>query len=122
MYFEIQADNIARAVQFYQDLFGWTIEKTDENLPVEYWGIHGDQLAGGILQRPAPAPKSEQGTNAFTISFEVNDFDPAARQIIAAGGQSAIPKFAIPGRCWQGYFLDTEGNAFGLFEFDENAR
>lgn len=33
-----------------------------------------------------------------------------------------MPKFAIPEVCWQGYFLDTEGNTFGLFEVDENAK
>jgi len=31
-------------------------------------------------------------------------------------------KFAVPGRCWQGYFLDTEGNTFGVFEVDPDAR
>ncbi len=121
MYFEIQADNIARAAKFYRDLFGWTIDKAGENLPVEYWRVHGDQLAGGILQRPAAAPKPEQGTNAFTVSFEVDDLDAAARRIADAGGHVAMPMFAVPGRCWQGYFLDTEGNVFGLFEVDENA-
>jgi predicted enzyme related to lactoylglutathione lyase len=33
-----------------------------------------------------------------------------------------MPKFAVPGVCWQAYFIDTEGNTFGIFEPDSNAR
>jgi uncharacterized protein len=116
MYFEIQAEDVSRAAKFYGELFGWTIEKAGEDLPVEYWRIHAERLAGGILRRPAPAPAPGQGTNAFTVSFEVDDFDDAAARVDAAGGQVAMEKFPVPGRSWQGYFLDTEGNTFGLFQ------
>jgi hypothetical protein len=33
----------------------------------------------------------------------------------------SLPKFAVPGKCWQGYFQDPEGNTFGVFEVDERA-
>jgi uncharacterized protein len=46
--------------------------------------------------------------------MEVEDFDVVA-QILDLGGKVALPKFAVPGVCWQGYFIDTEGNTFGLF-------
>jgi predicted enzyme related to lactoylglutathione lyase len=45
-----------------------------------------------------------------------------AKTILNLGGIVALPKFAVPGRCWQGYFVDTEGNTFGIFEVDEKAR
>lgn len=121
MYFELQADDIDRAARFYTELFGWEIEKAEETLPVEYWRIHADGLAGGLLPRPAQAPAPGRGTNAFVVSFEVADFDRAAETIGALGGRVALPKFAVPGRCWQGYFIDTEGNTFGIFEADESA-
>lgn len=121
MYIEIQADDPERAATFYRELFGWNIDKVDENLPVEYWRIHSDNLAGGLLRRPATAPDTGHGTNAFVCSFEVGDFDGAADTIVTGGGQVALPKFAVPGRCWQGYFLDTEGNTFGVYQVDESA-
>jgi hypothetical protein len=34
----------------------------------------------------------------------------------------AIPKMPIPGRRWQGYFLDPDQNVFGIFEVNENAK
>jgi uncharacterized protein len=32
-----------------------------------------------------------------------------------------MERFAVPGRCWQGYFVDCDGNVFGIFEVDESA-
>ncbi|WP_166355919.1 VOC family protein [Phytoactinopolyspora limicola] len=130
MYIELQADDPRRAATFYRGLFGWEIEPVDENLPVEYWRLHTPELAdipvtrrvaGGIVQRQAPPPQPGAGTNAYVCSFEVEDFEAAAGLIERLGGKVALAKFAVPGRCWQGYFLDPEGNTFGLFEVDEAA-
>jgi hypothetical protein len=33
----------------------------------------------------------------------------------------ALPKSALPGMAWQGYYLDTEGNTFGIHQPDPNA-
>ena len=33
-----------------------------------------------------------------------------------------MPKFAVPGKCWQGYFLDADHNTFGILEVDANAK
>lgn len=118
VYFEIQADDMQRAADFYAELFGWKFHKT-EGLPVEYW--HINESAGGLLKRPAKSPPEQCGTNAFVCSFMTDNFDNSARKILSIGGKVAMPKFPIPGRCWQGYFLDTEGNTFGLYEPDERA-
>jgi len=54
--------------------------------------------------------------------MEVADFDAIAQKILSLGGGVALPKFAVPGVCWQGYFLDLDGNTFGLFQVDVAAR
>lgn len=38
------------------------------------------------------------------------------------GGQITIPKFAIPGKCWQGYFIDLDNHVFGILEPNENTK
>jgi uncharacterized protein len=119
-YFEIQADDPARAMAFYGSIFGWTFTPST-TAPIPYWEIGDAGIMGGLLGRPAPVPDPPAGTNAFVCSPEVADFDAAAAAILAAGGAVALPKFAVPGRCWQGYFLDPEGNTFGIFEPDESA-
>lgn len=120
MYFEIQADNPENAEKFYSAIFGWTFIK-QEGLPVEYWRIETEGINGGLLKRPAPVPPPQSGTNAFVCSMEVENSDATAEKILQSGGKVALPKFAVPHTCWQGYFLDLEGNTFGLFQVDENA-
>jgi predicted enzyme related to lactoylglutathione lyase len=120
-YFEIQADEPERAVRFYGQVFGWRFARVD-GLPVPYWRIETDGIRGGLLKRPAPPPQPQSGTNAFVCSMEVQDFDAVAGRITESGGQIALPKFAVPHVCWQGYFIDLEGNTFGLFQPDEAAR
>jgi predicted enzyme related to lactoylglutathione lyase len=118
MYFEIQADDLEKAKEFYHSVFEWKFIK-QEGMPIEYWRIETEGINGGLLKRPAPPPQS--GTNAFVNSMEVENFDATAEKISQNGGKIALPKFAVPHTCWQGYFLDTEGNTFGIFQVDENA-
>ncbi|MEB3794077.1 MULTISPECIES: VOC family protein [unclassified Acinetobacter] len=119
-YFEIQSSNPARDSQFYQAVFGWQF-KLDPNLPIEYYRIETPSIMGGLLKRPAQTPPMEYGTNAFTCSIHVENFDEVAEKILAQGGIVAMDKFAIPGRAWHGYFVDLDHNVFGIFQADENA-
>ena len=128
VHFEIQADEPARAVEFYKKVFGWNIEQW-AGLDYEYWmvmtaekdskepGIHG-----GLLKRPAPLAKDACGSNAFVCTIQVENFDEFAKKIEEAGGKVAMPKYALVGMAWQGYFIDTEGNTFGLHQADPMAK
>ena len=120
LYFEIQATEPQRAIAFYETVFGWTFDLADDK-PIDYWDIGNAGIRGGLLGRPVPVPEGPSGTNAFTCSMEVTDFDATAALVLGAGGRIAMAKFAVPGVCWQGYFLDTEGNTFGIFEPDAAA-
>ena len=127
VHFEIQAEKPERAAKFYREIFGWKIEKW--NGPMEYWMVMTAEkdskelgINGGLLQRPANTPPKECGTNAFVCTIQVENFDETAKKIKKAGGIVAMPKFAIPKMAWQGYFIDTEGNTFGIHQQDENAK
>jgi predicted enzyme related to lactoylglutathione lyase len=120
-YFEIQATNPEELATFYREVFGWKFTKA-EKMPIEYYRIETDGMNGGLLKRPAKTPPLGHGTNAFTCSVMVDNFDKTAELIMKNGGQIALPKFAVPGKCWQGYFLDTDNNTFGIFQVDENAK
>ncbi len=119
-YFEIQSSNPAREAKFYGEIFGWKFIK-ETFVPVEYYRIETNTINGGLLKRPAKIPEKAYGTNAFVNSVEVKNFDATAELILKHGGTVALPKFAIPGRCWQGYFLDQDNNTFGIFEVDAEA-
>jgi predicted enzyme related to lactoylglutathione lyase len=120
-YFEIQVDEPERAVRFYGQVFAWRFEEA-EGLGVDYWRIETETVRGGLLKRPAPAPPPQSGTNAFVCSMEVRDIDDITGRVLEAGGQVALPKFAVPGVCWQAYFVDLDGNTFGVFQPDPAAQ
>ena len=127
VHFEIQADDVERAKAFYEAALGWTFQDysgATGGLP--YWGvITGPEdepgINGGLLPRPAPAGGAGQGTNAYVCTVGVADYDATERLILAAGGQVALPKMALTGMAWQGYYLDTEGNTFGIHQPDPDA-
>lgn len=128
VHFEIQFDDIELAKKFYGDVFGWEFQAWPMG-PETYWAIMTAPkdspepgINGGFVKKPAPAPKAEQGTNAFVCTIQVENFDEIAKKIEAAGGKVAMPKFAIPGMAWQGYFLDTEGNTFGVHQASSDAK
>jgi predicted enzyme related to lactoylglutathione lyase len=121
-YFEIQASEPKKLVEFYKNVFDWDFVK-EELVPIEYYRMIGSAgISGAILKRPQKTPPMEYGTNAYTCSVNVENFDEISKKILDNGGKIALPKFAVPGRCWQGYFLDTDNNTFGLFQVDENAK
>ncbi|HET6561020.1 MAG TPA: VOC family protein [Marmoricola sp.] len=126
VHFEIQADDIERAKAFYADVFGWAYQDYGAVAGSPYWGVitgPGDEpgINGGLLQRPAPVPGAGQGTNAFVCTMAVDDYDATERKILEAGGQVALPKMALAGMAWQGYYLDPEGNTFGIHQPDPDA-
>lgn len=121
IYFEIQADDPQRAIKFYVQVFGWKFSEV-KGLPIPYWTIETGGSRGGLLKRPAKMPPPQCGTNAFVCSLEVASFDATASTIEQLGGIVALPKFAVPNTCWQGYFVDLDGNTFGIFQVDANAR
>lgn len=126
VHFEIQADDVERAKAFYTAAFGWSFQDWGAVTGSTYWGIvTGPEdvpgINGGLQQRPAPAPAAGQGTNAFVCTMGVDDYDEVERRILEAGGQVALPKMALTGMAWQGYYLDTEGNTFGIHQPDPQA-
>ena len=123
VHFEIQADEPERAMKFYGGVFGWTYQDWSSVTGAPYWGIltapmDSKELGinGGLVRRPCPAPALEQGTNAFTCTIQVDDYDAYEKKVLEAGGKVAMPKFLIGDMAWQGYYIDTEGNTFGLHQ------
>jgi predicted enzyme related to lactoylglutathione lyase len=121
-HFEIQADDLERAAKFYTDVFGWEIRKWDSPT-MEYWMIMTAPqestepgINGGMHKRPVPLAEGQCGCNAFVSTVVIDDYDATAEKILASGGKIAMPKFDIASMAWQGYFIDTEGNTFGIHQ------
>ncbi|OGO30946.1 MAG: glyoxalase [Chloroflexi bacterium RBG_16_56_11] len=117
IHFEIGVDNPGRSARFYTKVFGWKIEKWAG--PTDYWLVTtGENSEPGI--NGAIMPRSDSSTTVNTIG--VSSYDEFARKITAAGGKAVSPKMTIPGIGQYGYFLDTEGNRFGIMQNDPSAK
>jgi predicted enzyme related to lactoylglutathione lyase len=132
VHFEIPADDVEKAKKFYTDLFGWKIEKlsvTDDSRltsvataqPIEYWIIttiddKGNKaLGGGIMKRQMP---EHQVTNYFGVK----SLDEYSSKVKKLGGKVIAPKHTVPGMGYFALCIDTENNAFAIWETDEKAK
>ncbi|MBX4198519.1 VOC family protein [Candidatus Parcubacteria bacterium] len=121
VHFEIQAEDPERAATFYKNIFGWSIDAWPGMK--DYWVIMTAEkdskepgINGGLLRRPAKTPPPQFGTNAYVCTVQVDNYDEIEKKILAGGGIVAMSKFSLGGMAWQGYYLDTEGNTFGLHQ------
>ena len=117
--FAINADDVPRARDFYQKVFGWTFEPWGP--PNFYLVETGDAPAGafgGLLQE-----RRELVPGGRMIGFEctivVEKLDETIRAIESNGGKMITEKFHIPSVCTVAYFQDTEGNVAAVSELDK---
>jgi uncharacterized protein len=118
VHFEIPADDIARAKEFYGSSFGWQLEDMEgvdytivrtvavdeQQMPTERGAING-----GMMKRSPDTPSP-------VITINVDSVDDALKRVEAGGGSVVRPKQEIPGMGAFAYFKDTEGNTLGLWE------
>jgi uncharacterized protein len=111
VHFEIPADEPERAAKFYEDVFGWKIEKWEG--PFDYWLVTtGEEdepgINGAIMTREMGAMVRD--------TIGVDSFDEFAKKIEKEGGKMVTEKMNIPGIGDMAAFQDTEGNIFAILE------
>jgi predicted enzyme related to lactoylglutathione lyase len=118
VHFEIDAKKPEKAVQFYEKVFGWKIEKW--NGPVDYWLITTGEkkeqgIDGGLSKRTEAMPSTVN-------TIDVPSVDEYVKKVVKNGGSIIRPKGAVPGVGWLAYFKDPEGNVWGMMQNDPSAR
>lgn len=127
VHFEIPADDVERAQDFYKKTFGWNFNefKMPANSSTggnSYYGVQTCEMDenhmpkvpgainGGLMKRVHP----EQ---PFMNYVNVSSIEEALKNVKENGGEVAMPKTEIaPGMGFIGAFKDTEGNLMGLHE------
>jgi predicted enzyme related to lactoylglutathione lyase len=121
VHFEIPAEDVGRAREFYGSVFEWDVQAIDMGGGAEYTlartvAVDEQQMPtepgainGGIMDRT-----SELSSPVITIG--VDGIDDALKKVEAGGGAVVQPRTEIPGMGAYAYFRDTEGNVMGLWE------
>ena len=128
LHFEICADDVPRAKQFYETVFDWRIEQRED----DYWSIKtGDPekdphsklggIDGGLVRRDGQVPAYDSPVTAFVCTIDVDNLEEAIRKVIEHGGNLIVDKRAVPNTGWVCYCKDTEGNMFSMMQVDESA-
>ena len=118
VHFEIPYDDQGRAQKFYQDVFGWQINKfpdmdyhmatttpSDEKMhPKEPGAING-----GLL------PKDSTGEHPIIV-IDVPSIDEHIKKVESAGGKTIMPKIEIGTFGLYARISDTEGNVVGIWQ------
>jgi predicted enzyme related to lactoylglutathione lyase len=120
IHFEIHADDLDRAEDFYTGLFGWTVQRW-EGAPVDYrllaTGAEGEPgIDGALMTRRDAAPDPAAGPRAFVCTIQVESIEDTESAVAEAGGRQVADRVEVPNVGLLSYFADTEGNVFGALE------
>ena len=119
MHFEVPAEDIERAKQFYEQLFDWKITRIPGY--EDYLGIAttdesgAEGLGGGLMRRQNP----QHTTMNYIGVASVNEY---MQKVEKLGGKVVMGKHPVPGMGYFAVCLDTENNAFGIWETDPEAK
>jgi len=110
-HFEIPSDDPERAIAFYSQAFGWSINKWDG--PQEYWlvetGAGEPGIDGGIMRRGAPFDR-------VVNTLHVDDIRVVTRRVEDLGGTLVGERMTIPDVGYLEYARDLDGNIFGMMQ------
>lgn len=114
-HFAINADNVDRARTFYE---------TALELRFDAWGPPkfyrtqdaGEGITGALQQRREIV--SGKPITGFENTFAVSEIGATLDAVVKAGGRAVSEPFAIPGVGTLAFCEDTEGNVFGVMQYD----
>ena len=118
VHFEIPADDVDRASEFYRSAFGWSLSAMPEmgytivaTTPTDEQGTPTESGAinGGMMAREAPITTP-------VIVIDVDDIDKALETIGSLGGSTVVPRQPVMDMGFAAYFKDSEGNLMGLWQ------
>lgn len=118
-WFEIPADNVARAKKFYRSLFGWNITPFPGAPSPDYNHIDtgGAEASpdGGLMPRM-------HAHHTITAYVMVPSVTRGMAKVKKLGGAVHKPKTAVPGLGYFAICADTENNTFALWEVNAKAK
>jgi uncharacterized protein len=119
VHFEIQADHVDRAIDFYTKVLGWKITQTmsKEKDGMDYWLVNTGEdsmgINGGLYSRPDNA---DEKYYLYDCTIGVGNLDEIVEAVKKNGGTITKEKSEIPGVGWFAGAMDTEGNRFGIMQ------
>ena len=114
-WFDIFVDDLDRAVVFYQEMLGATLEPmSDPTGETQMMSFPTEMSAYGVGGALTKAPYAGPGVGGTIVYFMVEDCAVQQDRVTKAGGQIVRPKLSIGEFGWVLLCQDTEGNLIGF--------
>ncbi|MDY6966541.1 MAG: VOC family protein [Halobacteriota archaeon] len=113
VHFDLPADDLERAQEFYSKLFGWKFQKIPG--PMQFYLIETDDLEGNMGVGGGMGKREEPDQNIMNY-FGVSSVDEYVEEVKKLGGKIVMGRTEVPGWGYLAICIDTEGNKFGLWQ------
>lgn len=115
VYFEIPAVDMERAKAFYEEVFGWKIDRTYE--PYYQFKTAESKDTGALSDIPGVIDGAIQIKNeaieSVRVVIKVEDIDKTLEKALSKGATILIPKRKLPSMYYS-VIYDTEGNEVNI--------
>ena len=115
-WFEIPTQQLDRAQAFYEAVLGSTMRREDmgpSQGAVFAYDMQADGVGGALMMGPTAPAQATGGTLIYPDAGPL--LDAALERVVAAGGQIALPRQALPpGMGFFAHVTDLDGNRVGL--------
>ncbi|HXK07302.1 MAG TPA: VOC family protein [Verrucomicrobiae bacterium] len=121
-HFSINADDVNRALRFYEKVFGWKFQSYG---PPGFYMVDEQSakahvpLRGSLQKRREIIPGVPM--RGFECTISVDDIEAAAAAIEANGGRIVMQICTLAGIGRLLFFQDPEGNIAGAMQYDAKA-
>lgn len=116
-WFEIPVADMARAIQFYENVFEIKLQR-EKMGPLDMawfpWVENSVGAGGSLVYDPDNYKPTADGVLIYFTTAS-GDIDEDLKRVVANGGQAIMPKTLIsPEIGYMGIFIDSEGNRLAL--------
>lgn len=115
VWFEIYVQDMKRARDFYESVFGGRLAKMESSLPgIELWNFPMERNGAGAPGALIKMDGCPSGGNGTIVYFSCADCAIEAKKAVANGGHIFKDKSSIGQYGFIALVIDTEGNMIGL--------
>lgn len=118
VHFEIPAEDIERAKEFYAKCFSWSFTSYPE---MQYYIVNTIELDEKMTPKKPGAinggmMKKSNQISSPVITINVENIEESMEKIKEQGGEIIMGKQTVGDMGYSAYFKDTEGNIMGLWQ------
>ena len=113
---ELATKNLAKAMDFYSSLFGWSLQQTKVS-PMDYKEIIIDGIAYGGMMEINESWGENPPPSHWNSYIAVESADETVDNIKANGGEVKVPPFDAPGVGRISIASDPSGAPFAIIQF-----